>query len=752
MGETLREGSGETGSASQATGGTWREGVAAGVAGSVAGVSLLPCLVDRFVVVDRLLSGGEADVLLVADGAGERWVVKQYRQPGWSPAEDVLSLLEGLKAGRSRRSWASDERTRHLVWVDEWGVDPSSGLFFEVQEFLEGGALAGVDGTGGSWSRLRQWPVDVFAGALIDAVAGFHSVVGAHRDVKPGNVLVRSVDPLVLVAGDVGLSRSLVDGSVRWTVLGGSPPYQAPEAALGKVSQAGDWWSVGVMIAQAVLGRHPLALEDGSLPEDRVVSTAVAERGISLERVSDPRLRLLCQGLLTKDSERRWGLPQIAQWRAGGSPVTGFADAGPAESGSRVRRVRFAGADYDTPAGLAAALAADPDRAARELFLSRDSVLDSQLRAMLRAHSLSEALSELDSYRSGAWQPVFLRLLAEMDPGLSPELAGQSMTPEAVAQIAQQVIAAGRASAEQSRVLQWVVEHDVWRWWWELPGMGDAAQAAERMPRPADVLGSWYGEVIVVDGKGVCRRRRSSGADVSVVLSAEVIDRYWTGVKPVISAWLVLAAVDADQVEQELRRVIQAERDRFTRQQWWLDLADGPIVDALTAVTATGLAQQASVALHEQLEAKRREEARLATEAENAEARRARELQIAAARRARELQIAAEVKRRYRLDKGIAFTWSIALGLCILSWPLGIAMAKRIGWGCHNAWDCSPSYDAGVEGDRINTEFQAVVVVAACILILAMASLTTLLLGLRRRVVVRRLDNLWDAEAATTGN
>ena len=282
--------------------------------------------------------------------------------------------------------------------------------------------------------------------------------------------------------------------------------------------------------------------------------------------------------------------------------------------------------------------------------------------------------------------------------------------------------------------------------------MGDAAQAAERMPRPADVLGSWYGEVIVVDGKGVCRRRRSSGADVSVVLSAEVIDRYWTGVKPVISAWLVLAAVDADQVEQELRRVIQAERDRFTRQQWWLDLADGPIVDALTAVTATGLAQQASVALHEQLEAKRREEARLATEAENAEARRARELQIAAARRARELQIAAEVKRRYRLDKGIAFTWSIALGLCILSWPLGIAMAKRIGWGCHNAWDCSPSYDAGVEGDRINTEFQAVVVVAACILILAMASLTTLLLGLRRRVVVRRLDNLWDAEAATTGN
>lgn len=749
---TARESAGSLGGPGVG-GGTQREGVAGvGPTGGVLLHSLLPSLAGRFSGVRDLDSGGESDVILARDDAGDVWVVKQYRQPGWAPDADVLDVLADRRVGHTRSSWAGDQNTRHVVWLQEWGVDPATGLFFEVQEYLQGGALAGADGVRGSWSRLGQWPVEVFASAVIDAVAGFHATVGgAHRDVKPQNLLVRSSDPLVLVLGDVGLSRQVGSGSVRFSKRDGSAAYQAPEAgAQGKVSRAGDWWSAGVMIAEAALGRHPLALPDGSLPDNRVLQTEMVERAMPLAGVSDPRLRLLCEGLLTRDSQLRWGLPQIAQWQAGGSPATGFADGGSvgsaAGSGGRAARRRsvlFAGRNYGSVEQLAAAFAADPQRAGELLFLTKDQNLLEELRLLLQAQGLHEAQAMISSYRSGAWQQTFLRLLTEMDPNLEPVLEGQDMTLAGITSVAQQVVAAGAATPAQESALAWVTEHQLWRIWRELPDMQGTTTPAERMPgSAADVLGSWYGAVILVDGKGVCRRRRSSGAEVSVVLSAEVVDRYWTGVKPVVSAWLVLAAVDADQVERESRRVIETERDRFTHQQWWLDLADGPIVDAITAVTATGLAQQASVALHEQLEAKRREEARLATEAKNAEARRARGLQIAAARRARELQVAAEVKRRDRLGKGITFTWWIALGLCILSWPLGIAVAKRIGWGCYNAWDCSPSYDAGVEGDRINTEFQAVVVVAACVLILAMASLTTLLLGLRRRVVVRRLDNL----------
>ena len=590
VGGTQREGwgdpsiawSGSTGAAARIT--------------AAAGVSLLPCLGDQFAVVGRLLGGGEADVLVVADDAGESWVVKQYRQPGWAPSEEVLDRLSALRAGQSRQSWATGLATRHVVWIERWGTDPSSGLFFEVQEFIPGGALAGVSGDGrpaAVWSRLGQWPPEAIAQSLIEAVTGFHRLVGAHRDVKPTNVLVRSVDPLVLVVGDVGLSRSLADGPVRWTRLGGSPPYQAPEAALGKVSEAGDWWAVGMMIAEAVLGRHPLALEGGSLPDDRVLQTEVAERDIPLEGVRDPRLRLLCGGLLTRDSQLRWGLPQIAQWQAGGSPTTGFGATGIGVR--RVRRVRFAGGDYDTPQGLAAAFAADPDRAARGLFLDRDPVLDSQLRSLLAAHELSEAVSVLDGYRSGSWQPVLLRLLAEMDPGLNPELAGQSMTPDAVARVAQQVVAAGQASPEQAQVMQWVVEHRVWRWWWELPGMGDAAEAAERLVAPVTRFPE-PGELVLVRDAATWVRADVSVPGASVLLDSATIDGFWSGMQAVNAAWCVLLAAQPGPAGQALDAVLSQARPGLQTQGWWQEWArsDSPVPMRVLAACVIPLADIAA--------------------------------------------------------------------------------------------------------------------------------------------------------------
>ena len=78
--------------------------------------SLLPSLVGRFVAVRDLGSGGESDVLLVRDDAGELWVVKQYRQPGWAPDPDVLDVLADRRVGHTRWSWAQDVNARHVVW------------------------------------------------------------------------------------------------------------------------------------------------------------------------------------------------------------------------------------------------------------------------------------------------------------------------------------------------------------------------------------------------------------------------------------------------------------------------------------------------------------------------------------------------------------------------------------------------------------------------------------------------------------
>ena len=71
------------------------------------------------------------------------------------------------------------------------------------------------------------------------------------------------------------------------------------------------------MIARELLiGRPPFL----GMSETAVVDH-LATRAIDNDDVADPRLRLLCQGLLTRDPRRRWGAAEVAAWRGGASPA-----------------------------------------------------------------------------------------------------------------------------------------------------------------------------------------------------------------------------------------------------------------------------------------------------------------------------------------------------------------------------------------------------------------------------------------------
>jgi hypothetical protein len=540
---------------------------------------LVPALQGRFTVVGALPAGGESDVLVVADAAGVRWVVKQYRRPGWAPSPDVLDVFDDLRIGKTSASWAADAVLQHLVFLAEWGVDPSTGLFYEVQEYLTGGTLTDA-GPG-------RWPAPVAADAVIDAVAAFHRLVGAHRDLKPDNLLVRTADPLVLTVADVGLARDVGEGSQRFSHRDGSAAYQAPEAAQGKVSRAGDWWAVGVIVAEAATGRHPLAHPDGTLPENRVLLSEVAEHDMPLDAVTDDRLRLLCQGLLTRDTQRRWRMAQITAWRAGENPPTGYTETagGGGHDGSgggpagaipppRLRTVAFGSQEYDTPATLAAAFATDPQRAGDALFGSKDAVLLEDLRMMLRQAGLHDAAGVLDSHRSGPWEPAYLRLLSEMDPALEPRLAGQDMTPAGIGQTAADVIGRGGATPDEQAALAWIVHHDLWRLWRALPGMTDALACATRL-RDIDPDGKPVWEALT---RGLIEARQESDQDMGDAMG-------------VAAAWTVALSTDPQAANTALSTLLNNAAETLPDQRWWLTLTRGPALSRCLAAATLGWAR-----------------------------------------------------------------------------------------------------------------------------------------------------------------
>ncbi|MEE2786842.1 MAG: protein kinase [Myxococcota bacterium] len=92
---------------------------------------------------------------------------------------------------------------------------------------------------------------------LARGVSALHAAGHLHRDIKPSNILVTHVGRVVLL--DFGLATPLERIDVR-DIRGfsGTLEYMAPEQTDGRTPvPASDWYSVGVLLFQALTGRLP---------------------------------------------------------------------------------------------------------------------------------------------------------------------------------------------------------------------------------------------------------------------------------------------------------------------------------------------------------------------------------------------------------------------------------------------------------------------------------------------------------------
>lgn len=98
--------------------------------------------------------------------------------------------------------------------------------------------------------RLRQTLIQ-----LCDALVALHKCDKLHRDVKPSNVLVTPQGRAVLV--DFGLVSAVAETNAERLAVG-TPVYMSPEQAADvPLAPASDWYSVGVMVYEAITGRRP---------------------------------------------------------------------------------------------------------------------------------------------------------------------------------------------------------------------------------------------------------------------------------------------------------------------------------------------------------------------------------------------------------------------------------------------------------------------------------------------------------------
>lgn len=392
------------------------------------GLLRLPsALADRFSVVSELPhQGREADVLRVSDESGHDLVAKVYRS-GVRVASGVWDRLRSLES-------------RHVVRMVEAGH--SDGRDFELLEYVSGGSLEKPAG-----AELSDLPVTDAVRQVAEALTHLHGAGIVHGDLKPSNILLRSSDPLDLALADFGVSKSL-DVTSRFTQrVFGTVAYCSPEYLLGaQVSAPQDWWALGMIVQQLATGRPPF---DGL--SEHAVRHHLATRPVDVTGVADERLRLLCQGLLVRDPERRWGPSEVRSWLEGASPQVEESDgtAATVDAGGR-QPLAFKGVQYTEKTSLAQALATHWQTAARRFFASmgtRENLSEGwrRLREWLAqfddAEDDIEALIELvDDDLTGSDTPdvKLLRLLRWLDPTMPPIFRGKRLLPADLLTLAQQ--------------------------------------------------------------------------------------------------------------------------------------------------------------------------------------------------------------------------------------------------------------------------------------------------------------------------
>lgn len=195
-------------------------------------------------LVQRLGEGGMGVVHLALDRKGKAVAIKLLR-PHIAHDESARARLSREVETLSR---ITSPRVAPILDADVEGDRP-----YIVTQYIAGSPLDDVVKESGP---LAASDLHRLGCGLADALDVIHGAGVVHRDLKPGNVMLRGGEPILI---DFGIAH-VVD-EVRLTMTGlvmGTPGYLAPEVVQGDpVTTATDWWGWAATVAFAASGRPP---------------------------------------------------------------------------------------------------------------------------------------------------------------------------------------------------------------------------------------------------------------------------------------------------------------------------------------------------------------------------------------------------------------------------------------------------------------------------------------------------------------
>jgi eukaryotic-like serine/threonine-protein kinase len=205
---------------------------------------------NRYRLDERIATGGMGDVWRGTDVVLGRVVAVKVLKAAMLSDPEFAARFYG-----EARMMASFRHPGVVEVYDYASADQTDGerVAYLVMAYVEGEPLS---------NRVREGPLSVVETMSIvaqaaDALHAAHQVGVVHRDVKPGNLIVKPSGAVILV--DFGVARSTAVTSVtQVNAIVGTALYMAPEqVAKGRVSAATDIYALGAVAYHCIAGVPP---------------------------------------------------------------------------------------------------------------------------------------------------------------------------------------------------------------------------------------------------------------------------------------------------------------------------------------------------------------------------------------------------------------------------------------------------------------------------------------------------------------
>ncbi|UOY00538.1 serine/threonine-protein kinase [Blastococcus sp. PRF04-17] len=260
-------------------------------------LSIGSLLADRYEITAPIATGGMGEVWQARDRVLDRVVAAKVLKSEYTGDPSFLARFRN----EARHTAALSHQNIASVYdygetTDDTGTQQ---LAFLVMEYVEGQPLVTILHDEGALPV--DWTLHVLSQSA-DGLSAAHKAGVVHRDIKPGNLIVRPDGVVKLTDFGIAQARDAAP-LTRTGMVVGTAQYLSPEQAQGmEVTAASDVYSLGVVAFECLSGARPF---------DGASQVAIALAHINrppppLPAHVPPAVRLLVERALAKDPGDRF--------------------------------------------------------------------------------------------------------------------------------------------------------------------------------------------------------------------------------------------------------------------------------------------------------------------------------------------------------------------------------------------------------------------------------------------------------------